>query len=237
MKTGKRLSKRHAATAVLDYKKQGFLADALCNYLVRLGWSHGDQEIFTRHELIEYFSLDQVGKKAAIFDTKKLEWMNGLYMRQRSGEQLLELISRDIDATFIQQFGNWTNKQLTFAVELYKERSITLIDLMEQVKAVYEQPVAYIAEEIAPYKNEKTHEYMNKLQETLALQEQFIHTELAVVIKKFCNDLGISLPVIGKPLRIALTGKTSSPGIFELLELLGKKESIKRLQHFSDALA
>lgn len=234
---GKRLSKRHAATAVFDYKKQGFLADALCNYLVRLGWSHGDQEIFTRAELIEYFALDQVGKKAAIFDTKKLEWMNGLYMRQLSAEQLLELISKDIDSSYAGQLSNWTEKQLRFAIELYKERTVTLIDLMNQVKKVYEQQAEYLEAEIAPYTNEQTHGYMKKLQEVLALQEQFTHEELAVVIKKFCSNLGISLAVIGKPLRIALTGKTSSPGIFELLELLGKKESIARLQHFSDAIA
>lgn len=232
---GKRLSKRHAATAVFDYKKQGFLPDALCNYLVRLGWSHGDQEIFSREELIKYFSLDHVGKKAAIFDAKKLEWMNGLYMRGLSADDLIKRIE-DIDNSCIAHVNTWTQKQIEFALNLYKERAVTLIDLVQQIKDLHTTPV-YKQEEIAPYKNQTTTEYIKKLQEVLASQEQFTHEHLAVVIKKFCSELSISLPVIGKPLRIALTGKSSSPGIFELLELLGKKESVTRLQHFSDAIA
>lgn len=234
---GKRLSKRHAATAVFDYKKQGFLAEALCNYLVRLGWSHGDQEIFTREELISYFTLDGVGKKSSIFDTKKLEWMNGLYMRKLSAQQLLELITKDVDGTFKESLSAWTAQQLTFALELYKERAVTLVDLIAQIKTVYQAPDLFEEAEIAPYKDGKTHILMIELAQLLAQQESFEHKELSIQIKKWCQERGIALPQIGKPLRIALTGKTNSPGIFELLELVGKKESITRLEHFSDSIA
>ena len=89
---GGKLSKRDGATSVLEYKEHGYLPDALCNYLVRLGWSHGDQEIFSREELINYFSIDHVGKKGAIFDKNKLDWLNGIYMRNASAETLLDYI-------------------------------------------------------------------------------------------------------------------------------------------------
>jgi glutamyl-tRNA synthetase len=230
---GQRLSKRHAATAVVDYRKNGFLADALCNYLVRLGWSHGDQEIFNRQELINLFSLDQVGKKAAIFDHKKLEWLNGLYIRQKSGSELVQLIIRDIDAQFRTRLSSWHDEQVCAALNLYRDRVKTLCELRDEVELAYNGPQSYSDIELEKIKRDNQAQAIFVLCERLLRdQTEFSAAALAREIKAWCKEQQIALVDIAQPLRIALLGKTTSPGIFELLELIGKNESIKRLNFF-----
>lgn len=230
---GQRLSKRHAATAVIDYRKNGFLAEALCNYLVRLGWSHGDQEVFTREELINYFTLDQVGKKAAIFDTKKLEWLNGLYIRQKTGEELAQLITRDVDSNFKTRLANWPENQIYKILELYKDRVKTLCELIEEINAAYAGPVAFTDLELEKIKRDAHAQIlMLKVAHVLREQENFVAPDITTSLKNICKEEKIGLVEIAQPLRIALIGKAASPSIFELLEIIGKSESIKRLDFF-----
>jgi glutamyl-tRNA synthetase len=230
--SGHRLSKRDAATAVLDYKHNGFLPDVLCNYLVRLGWSYGDQEIFTRNELITYFSLDHVSKKGAIFDSKKLEWLNGIYMRHLSARELLFYIERDIDVHFTQRLSTWSNDKILYSIELYKDRVKTLTELMSAIESLHAGPSLFQAAEIEPWLNERTRSVLKKCQDLLVMQEDFSPDALSILIKTMCDQLHIPLPQVAKPLRIALTGKSSSPGIFEILALLGKTVSSTRLRFF-----
>ncbi len=229
---GNKLSKRDAATAVLDYKMNGFLADALCNYLVRLGWSHGDQEIFTREQLISYFSLDHVGKKGAIFDSKKLEWLNSMYIRQLSAAQALNLIERDVDPKIKHRFSGWSQATLEQALGLYKDRVKTLKELIDEVETIYKSPVSFNSVELAPWSTQITKERLEKIKESLLEQKDFSAQALTTLIKSKATELGAALPQVAKPLRIALTGKSESPGIFELLALLGKNESMMRLTFF-----
>ncbi len=234
---GNKLSKRDAATAVLDYKYAGFLADALCNYLVRLGWSHGDQEIFTREELISYFSLDHVGKKGAIFDIKKLEWMNSIYVKRLTPDEIIFYIERDVDPLFRSYFPDWDASTLASGIELYKERIKTLKELECELRSLYQRPYAFDPEELKPWSTIQTMHDMTALEEALHMQEDFSPPALSQMMKALCAQLKRSLADLAKPLRIALTGKSSSPGVFELLSLLGKKESIARLHHFRQILS
>lgn len=234
---GNKLSKRDAATGVLDYKHSGFLAQALCNYLVRLGWSHGDQEIFTKEELIKFFSLDHVGRKGAIFDIKKLEWTNSVYLKGHSAEQLACFIEKDIDPLFRTYFEEWQDKVFMEAINLYKERVKTLVELISELRSLYERPGHFEEFELIPWLNEETENNMASLERLLSGCENFTAEELSKIIKAFCSEKNVGLPQIAKPLRVALTGKSSSPGVFELLALLGKTESIIRINHFRHILS
>lgn len=230
---GQRLSKRHAATAVIDYRKNGYLAPALCNYLVRLGWSHGDQEIFSRDELVQYFSLDQVGKKAAIFDNKKLDWLNSLYIKQKSSTELFELITKDVDRDFADRLINWSREQIYKILELYRDRVKTLRELSEEIYLVYNGPTGFTDIELEKIKiNAQAEVHMLEVAHILREQHNFTAQELTYVLKDMCKEQKIGLVEIAQPLRIALVGKTASPSVFELLELIGKNESIRRLDFF-----
>lgn len=234
---GNKLSKRDAATAVLDYKHTGFLADALCNYLVRLGWSHGDQEIFTREELINYFSLDHVGKKGAIFDIKKLEWMNSIYVKSLTADEIISYIERDVDPLFRSYFPDWDASILASGIELYKERIKTLKELVCELRSLYQRPCTIDVEELKSWSTVYTEHDMAALEDALRVQEDFSPQSLSQMIKTLCARLQRTLGDLAKPLRVALTGKSSSPGVFELLSLLGKKESMARLHHFRQMIS
>jgi glutamyl-tRNA synthetase len=235
--SGAPLSKRDAATSVLDYRKNGYLAHALCNYLVRLGWSHGDQEIFSIDELINYFTLENVGKKGAIFDQKKLDWVNGIYLRQTSDQEIIDLIQRDVDHNFCADLSQWTHKQLVGFIALYKERSSTLLELSSKLRALYlhNQPIS--EEEKIQWIKENTVLYLRTVVEELVKSSQYSSEYLKNLIKTISKNVGIPLVELAQPIRLALTATTSSPGIFELMDLLGKNETVKRLEQFITKIA
>ena len=141
--SGQRLSKRDAATSVLDYKKSGYLPKGLLNYLVRLGWSHGDQEIFTIDELINYFSLKNIGKKGSIFDMTKLDWLNGLYIRSMQADEIISYIIEYIDKDFFSKFFQWNKEQVFAVIDAYKDRVKTLQELIEKIKLLHDGATEY----------------------------------------------------------------------------------------------
>lgn len=226
---GNRLSKRDAVVGVLDYKRSGFLAEALCNYLVRLGWSHGDQEIFSSQELAEYFTLSEVGKKSSIFDIKKLEWMNGMYMRKMTPEQLVAFIIRDVDPEFRHKVSGLDDATLFAWIKLFSARANTLVEIMNQVIEIQHQPTA---EQLQQLQNltQQSRTALLELADELKGVETITADGAKQIIKNLCEKNGIKLPDIAQPLRIILTGKTNSPGVFELLEVMGTDESLKRLE-------
>lgn len=225
---GNRLSKRDAVVGVLDYKKAGFLAEALCNYLVRLGWSHGDQEVFSPSELAQYFTLSEVGKKSSIFDIKKLEWMNGVYLRKMTPEQLVTLIVRDVDPEFRHKVSALDDATLFAWITLFSARANTLVELMHFVLDVQQAPTA---EQLKQLQNlpQAAQKALLELADELKGVETITADGAKQIIKNLCERNGIKLPDIAQPLRIILTGKTTSPGVFELLEVMGSDESLKRL--------
>lgn len=228
---GQRLSKRHRATSVDSYKHDGFLADALCNYLVRLGWSHGDQEIFTRSELIQYFDLDHMNKAGAIYDQQKLEWTNGIFLREQSNHELCMLIERDVDPLMKNYFTNWSSPTLEAMIGLYKERVKTLKELLDELRALHERPREF-PQEIQDLVQPSVLEYLTTVREALVQLEDHSPESVDRLIKGICTEKGISVKQIFQPLRLALTGKTSSPGVGTLVALLSVEESIQRIDYF-----
>lgn len=229
---GTKLSKRNAATSVLEYKHAGYLPEALCNYLARLGWSHGDQEIFTREELINYFSLEHVGKKGAIFDPQKLDWMNSVYMKEYSAPTLLQVMIHDVGFDAYMEYKNWSQEQILGCIDLYKERVNTVRELAHVLKLLHEGPQHYDEQSIATFVTEETSRYLEELLAILEVQQDFSVHAVTNNIKNLCKQLNIKLVALAQPIRIALTGASASPGVFELLSLLGKNTSIDRIRRF-----
>lgn len=230
---GNRLSKRHAATSVLEYKKGGYLPDALCNYLVRLGWSYGDQEIFSRIEMIQYFSLENVGKKGSIFDLKKLEWMNTIYIRQKSAQQLYEIIIKDLDPDFSLHFPQWHHEQLLGFIELYKERIKSLKELTDRLTDLYHEPKTY-SMECVPEDKQLVLDTLTNLPEKLKALHDFSRQNIEILIKEVASSHNLKLSFILQTVRCALTGVTTSPSVYDLIVLLGKEETSRRLKIFEE---
>lgn len=233
---GNRLSKRDAATSVLEYKYDGYLPDALCNYLVRLGWSHGDQEVFSREELVSYFSIDHVGKKGAIFDQNKLDWLNSVYMKKASVQELTHIMVADVNFDLKEHMGTWSQEQRYGLIDLYKERVKTVRELAYTLSALHAGPATYDEHAVAAVVTPETAAYLEQLLSVLSQAKDFSHDSLAALIKELCKALSIKLVALAQPIRIALTGTSASPGVFELLSLLGKETSMQRLSKFLDTI-
>jgi len=232
--SGEKLSKRDAATSVVEYRAAGFLPDALCNYLVRLGWAHGDQEIFTRDEMKKFFSLDNVNKSGAIFDMAKLRWMNGVYIRQRSAESLANSIHEQVDPDFLKKCSSapyvWSAAQVSHALELYKERVATLVELRDLVIALHTLP-SLLPPPGEVLWNAKSGALLGNFVEHLGRLEELTVGTVERVLKSVCIEHEIPLPVLAKPLRYALTGQVNSPSVYALVVLLGYDEVVRRINH------
>lgn len=222
---GKKLSKRDAATAVSDYRAQGIMADALCNYLVRLGWAHGDQEVFSRDELVALFSLEQVGVKAGVFDTEKLAWMNGVYIKSQSPEFLYSLLERDVDPQFRSKLVAWSDTQVFVAIRLYQQRCQLLRELAEVICALVVDPHLDMQADVV-----KNHKITAHLLHALEHVPVWQASVLKETIQSYVKQHGLSFADIAMPMRYALTGTTQAPAVGDLLELLGKEVSLRRLR-------
>jgi glutamyl-tRNA synthetase len=222
-----RLSKRHGARSVTAYREMGFLPEALINYLVRLGWSHGDQEFFTRDELIEKFSLDHIGKSAGIFDPEKLLALNQEHMRAKPLKELAEklvpfLQEKDIAAE--------AGETLERAVETLLPRTKTLEEMAEAGRFYFEEAVQYEEKAVNKFFKPDAAEPLKILREKLEKLESFDEASLESAFQEVMEETGLKLGKIAQPVRVALTGKTASPGIFEVVSILGKIKVLQRLE-------
>lgn len=227
--SGQRLSKREAAVSVEEYRAQGFLPDALFNYLVRLGWAYKDQEVFTKAELVELFTLEAINKKSAIFDIKKLEWLNGVYLREMSIAAIRAALAEVPGNSVAQIDRAWPAKQADALLEQYKSRSVTLVELATNVIAFATAPqvldISLIKKWHKPYTKNLVEEFCRALEEL----DEFSHDSLFDAAQQICAQHGAKLVELAQPLRLALVGSVMSPGIFEMLEILGSEASSKRL--------
>lgn len=229
---GQKLSKRDAAVGVQDYKDKGFLADALCNYLARLGWSHGDQEIFTTDEMIQYFDVRNVSTHGAIFDYNKLLWLNSVYIKAKPAAELCALINQNLEINLVNKTMSWSQQQREAAIDLYKDRSQTLRELVAGVMSLYDAPKSYDAESLVQWVTPQTKDLLSRLHVQLEQVAQFDKTTVQDFVKVFAKEQDCKFPAIAQPIRIALIGSSHGPGIFDMIEILGKDEMLMRMQHF-----
>jgi glutamyl-tRNA synthetase len=223
----KRLSKRHGATSVMAYKEMGYLPEALVNYLVRLGWSHGDQEIFTKQELIEKFSLESVGRAAGVFNPDKLLWLNEHYIKtgdpQRLGGLLAEiLVTRGVAVAH--------GPELAAVVRTLQDRAKTLLEMADGAEFYFKRPVSYDAEAIERQVGPEQVAALELLCTELAGAGGGDHATVEAVFQKVLAATDLKLGKLGPAVRIALTGGTASPSIYDVVTVLGGTETVARLQ-------
>jgi glutamyl-tRNA synthetase len=224
-KDGAKLSKRHGAMSVMAYQEMGFLPEAMVNYLVRLGWSHGDQEIFSIDELKSCFSLDHIGKSAGKFDPDKLLHLNAHYIKTGDPVRIAALL-----VPFLSKIGIVTepSDRLTAIVATLQERSKTLVEMADSAAFFFREiPIdpAAAKKVLTPDALEVLDDVVRELSGATAFTHEGIEAALAPVVAKADGKLG----KIAQPIRVALTGGTVSPGVFEIMEVLGKEEVIRRL--------
>jgi glutamyl-tRNA synthetase len=234
--SGEKLSKRDGATSALEYKLEGFLPEALLNYLARLGWAHGDQEVFTLEELVNYFSLEAIGKKGAIFDPQKLRWLNGVYIRQKSGQELLTYILTYLDVDFKTKCKQWNDHTIALVLDLYKERATTVCELMHAVLRLHDGPLAFEEQDLQTWIKPETLGHLALAHALLAEHDRTLE-ELTTATKELAKKLDVKLVVLAQPLRIAIQGVSSGPGVFELLDIVGRDESMRRIQSLMNKIA
>jgi glutamyl-tRNA synthetase len=222
-----RLSKRHGATSVTAYRDMGFLPDAFINYLARLGWSHGDQEFFTRDELIKKFNLENIGRSAGIFDQEKLSALNADHIKatplNKLAKHFMPFLNRQgIDA----QEGEFLEK----VVETLVIRSKTLSDMADAATFYFSDTIIYEEKAASKFLNSKALDPLTKLTTALENIDRFTEENLETAFKTVMEQTGLKLGKIAQPVRVALTGRTASPGIFEVIEIIGKARVIARLK-------
>jgi glutamyl-tRNA synthetase len=222
-----RLSKRHGATSVTAYRDMGYLPEAVVNYLVRLGWSHGDDEIFSREELIEKFSLQSVGKSAGVFNPEKFLWLNSHYLKSRPLEQLASEIIPFIEAKGypVPKETDWLEKMIA----TLKERAKTLAELVEQAHYYLSDDISIDEKASKKFFTADIAEPLSGLIQKLNKLADFSESTVQQAFAEVLEQTGLSMGKLAQPVRVALTGSTVSPGIHEVIAVLGKERTLKRL--------
>jgi len=227
---GKKLSKRHGALAASAYADDGFLPEAMCNYLLRLGWGHGDDEFIPRDKAIEWFGLDGIGKAPARFDTAKLTALNFDYIRQSDDQHLADQIMPLIEANLGDKFNKDSSNWLVAGMPGLKERAKTLLELAASA-AFYMRALPYTYEDKALKLINKGNakELLAKFVASLDAVSEWTQENLENAAKSLAESEEVGLGKIAQPIRVALTGSTVSPSVFEVMTVLGREETVQRL--------
>ena len=232
---GAKLSKRHGALGVDAYRRMGYLPAALRNYLVRLGWSHGDQEVFSTEEMIAAFGLEAVGRSPARFDFKKLENLNGLYLRQTPDADVLAAVERLLpeleggEPILARLAEPGYHQRLRLAIPGLKERAKTLVELIDNGRFLWaERPLALDAKAASLLAGD-ARGHLAGLDGALAAVADWSAEPLEAAVRGYAESRGLKLGAVAQPLRAALTGQGTSPGIFDVLVALGRAESLARI--------
>lgn len=223
-----RLSKRHGATSVMAYREMGYFPEAVVNYLVRLAWSHGDQEIFTRQELINMFALDNVGKAAGVFNPEKFLWVNFHYLKNKPLAQLAQDVIPYIKAKGypVPQDRRWLEKMLA----TLRERAKTLVELVDMARYYLDDRITYDEKAAAKFLTPVAADSMTALGAKLAALDEFTEINIERAFADTLEERGLKMGDLAQPVRVALTGSTVSPGIHDVIAVLGKDRSIARLR-------
>jgi glutamyl-tRNA synthetase len=231
---GAKLSKRHGALGVEAYRAMGYLPVALRNYLLRLGWSHGDQEIFSTDEMIALFDLASIGRSPSRFDYAKLESLNGLYMRQSDDSDLLAALkvilpeigpARGVPATLSPEL----EARFLAAMPGLKERAKTLVELLDSAYYLYAARPLQLDAKAAALLDEAGKQRLPGLADKLSAVNDWSVEALEAAVRAFAEENGLKLGQAAQPLRAALTGRAMSPGLFDVMAVLGREETLARL--------
>jgi glutamyl-tRNA synthetase len=237
---GSKLSKRHGALGVDAYRAMGYLPAAMRNYLVRLGWAHGDQEIFSTQEMVAAFDLPQIGRSPARFDFAKLESLNGHYMRQTADADLLAEMERVLPhiaggAELAAKLTPELREKLVAAMAGLKERAKTLVELIDGARFIVTGRPLALDDKATALLTAEARALLGELSTDLAALEPWTADATEQAVRAFAERKGVKLGSVAQPIRAALTGRTTSPPIFDVLAVLGKAESLGRLSDQASA--
>ncbi len=229
-----RLSKRHGATSVLVYRDMGYLPEAMVNYLARLGWSHGDQEVFSAEELWEKFSLDNVGKWAGVFNPDKLLWLNAHYIKEADPARLAALL-----APFLEKLGVRVDdlSYLTKVIPTLQARSKTLPEMAQGALFYFNDDLEYEKDAAQKFLTPDLRGVISEVLDLTRGLASFGHQDLEAAFERLCAEKEMKFKTVAQPLRVILTGKKASPGLFELMEVLGRERVTRRLERGLEYLA
>ena len=227
-----RLSKRHGAKSVLEYRKMGILPNALVNYLLRLGFSYGDKEIFTWDEMVKYFSLERLNKAPAVFNPDKLIWVNAEHIKMMKPEELLEHLREFLDKSCRE----FSDEYLVEAIKTRQTKAQTLIELADEIRFYCVEPESYDEKGIKKFLKDSVREPLEYLYAKLEMADFKDEESLKKAFEETIDKFGVKMVKLAQPVRIALTGKTVGPGIYEMLMVLGKEESLRRFRKLLDAV-
>jgi len=223
---GKKLSKRRDAVSVMQYRDDGYLKEAVINYLVRLGWSHGDQEVFSLEEMIEKFDIDDINKSSSSLSVEKLQWLNQYYMKQMTAAQLAEELQ-----FYLQQASLDVSNgpDLVEVMKVYQERCSTLVELVEDIRYFYEDITEYNAKQAKKQFKGGAKDVLLALKADYEKLDNWQAEDIHKVVEDTVETLQVGFGKVGQPLRLAVTGHGRSPSIDVTLALLGKNESVRRI--------
>lgn len=224
---GKKLSKRHGAASVLAFRDAGYLPQAVKNYLVRLGWSHGDQEVFSEAEMLELFNIENVNKAASAFNTEKLNWLNQYYMKASEPATLVPLLKHQYDL-FGVDTGDYDVAKI---IPYYVERAKTLKEMAEQTTWLFQTPTEYPAKPAKKAFHADAGKFLQATADKLNALDGWTQDALHGVIEQVVEENDVGFGKVGMPLRLALTGGAPSPNLDEILLLLGKEKALKAIEH------
>ncbi len=235
----KRLSKRHGATSVMEYERQGYLPQAMVNFLALLGWSPGDnRELMTTHELISSFTLDGISGGNAVFDVDKLDWMNGQYIAKMDAADLAQAVAPVLAAAGVQAPMIDDAVRFPCLLELLRPRAKRLTDFAEQARPLVTEPVEYATDAIEKHlAHPDLAAHVTALREALSTAVRFDEETVEAAVRGTANQRGIKPAVLIHAVRVALTGRTQSPGLFEVAALLGAETTLRRLDQLLGFLA
>lgn len=228
---GERLSKRHGALNVMQYRADGFLPDALVNYLVRLGWSHGDQEIFTREELVELFSLEEVNRAPARFNSDKLLWLNQHYIQHGEEEQVTMELSHHLRERGIEPA---EGPDIADVWRLLAERADTMVELADQADFLFREFEDYDERAARKHLKPDTEGIITRLGKVFTRLEDWNADAIQAAIQGVADELGVGFGKVGQPLRVAVSGRSAAPSNDQMLAVLGRKKTLIRLARALD---
>jgi glutamyl-tRNA synthetase len=225
-----RLSKRHGASSVEEFRCQGILPQALFNYLSLLGWAPGDdRELMEKEELIERFSIERVSKANAVFDQQKLIWMNGKYLTQLTNDTIISLLKSGMEKNHLSEIES-NFEPFSHLIDLVKERARTMADIKSNIEYFFSDPMVYDEKGIAKYFSDpSSSQILKELNSCLSDVEDFTAMSLEKKIRSYAQEKEMNAAIIIHPLRLALTGRIASPGIFEIIEILGRVKVNRRI--------
>ena len=227
---GTKLSKRHGAIGVESYRELGYLPDALCNYLLRLGWSHGDDEIITREDALKWFDLDKVGQSASRFDINKLDNVNGIYIRNLDDDYLVTLVLKELEKRPNLIFNSKTAERIKTGIKGLKQRVKTLTELADISTFYMAKTPLQLDQKAGDTLTDDALKIISGVREPLKNIENWSELAVETAIKVYAEQCNLKLGKVALPLRAALTGKTTSPSIFEVVSVLGWDEVNLRIE-------